>query len=374
MEPVSSYEISYDTYAVKKKGEDRVSFENTTVGDGEPLFLALVADGHGGDQASDTISNALLPMIAAGACDASPVELERAITEAFHSLHASIRSVTNAGSTCTVVAIAPSRGSITCGNVGDSFAFGFSHGSTQADKRPIHLTTSHRLGSSEDPSQEAKRIAAAGGTLAHARSPKTGKISGPLRAWPGGLAMGRSIGDADCGDWVLATPSIRECAIPDTTIDIVLASDGIWDALDLREVYMKVTLFPPVSRSVKDLVNAAIQSKGLADDTTAIMIRIEPRVSIENSQDRSNETISSCAALSPSRRSTRLIGRSLFRRDRLTKPNSWHEEYAQDPRPDDHSVKAGVQFGPDEFERLSVKAAVDEENGSGSASDCDSSL
>ena len=115
---VSSYGIVHDTYAAKKKGEDRASFQNTTVGNGEPLFLALIADGHGGDQAADIISKALLPAIAAGARDASSKELERAIIEAFHSIHASIRAVTNSGATCTVVAIATSRGALTCATKG----------------------------------------------------------------------------------------------------------------------------------------------------------------------------------------------------------------------------------------------------------------
>lgn len=37
-----------------------------------------------------------------------------------------------------------------------------------------------------------------------------GKGVGPLRVWPGGLAMSRTIGDASGGDVVSATPDVRQ--------------------------------------------------------------------------------------------------------------------------------------------------------------------
>eukprot|EP00959_Pyramimonas_sp_CCMP1952_P361307 7566856-Pyramimonas_sp.AAC.1 len=37
---------------------------------------------------------------------------------------------------------------------------------------------------------------------------ETGRFVGPIRAWPGGLAMSRSIGDIDTGPNILPYPEI----------------------------------------------------------------------------------------------------------------------------------------------------------------------
>lgn len=37
-----------------------------------------------------------------------------------------------------------------------------------------------------------------------------GKPAGPLRVWPGGLAMSRTIGDHEAGNLVIAEPEIRQ--------------------------------------------------------------------------------------------------------------------------------------------------------------------
>lgn len=39
-----------------------------------------------------------------------------------------------------------------------------------------------------------------------------GRGVGPLRVWPGGLAMGRTLGDASGGDAVLCIPEIRQAS------------------------------------------------------------------------------------------------------------------------------------------------------------------
>jgi len=66
--------------------------------------------------------------------------------------------------------------------------------------------------------------------LAQATNPHTKRPHGPLRAWPGGLAMSRAIGDADCSSWLIAEPHVRTVALPPGGCDIVLATDGVWDA------------------------------------------------------------------------------------------------------------------------------------------------
>ena len=90
---------------------------------------------------------------------------------------------------------------ITCANVGDS------QGYLVTPEDMIALGVDHRLDGNAD---ERQRVIEAGAKIGRAVHPSTGQPSGPLRAFPGGLAMGRSIGDLDCGEWVLAEPSCRQ--------------------------------------------------------------------------------------------------------------------------------------------------------------------
>lgn len=113
----------------------------------------------------------------------------------------------------------------------------------------MHLTTSHRFhGKGEAPTPEMERVAAAGCKIGRAMDPRTQAPGGPLRAWPGGLAMGRALGDSDCGSWLIPTPSVCSVELPDDGVDIVIASDGLWDALSLREVYELVERWPSMER------------------------------------------------------------------------------------------------------------------------------
>lgn len=55
---------------------------------------------------------------------------------------------------------------------------------------------------------------------------------GPLRSWPGGLCVSRSIGDVDCGPYISPLPHVRQLVVPRAGGRIVIASDGLWDAVD----------------------------------------------------------------------------------------------------------------------------------------------
>ena len=36
---------------------------------------------------------------------------------------------------------------------------------------------------------------------------------GPLRVWPGGLCLSRSIGDMDVGDYIVAVPHVKQIKV-----------------------------------------------------------------------------------------------------------------------------------------------------------------
>ena len=60
---------------------------------------------------------------------------------------------------------------------------------------PPQISGNHRV--SDNP-EDVARVVKAGGVIA--QSDVDGIIAGPMRVWPGGLMMTRSIGDASAGE------------------------------------------------------------------------------------------------------------------------------------------------------------------------------
>jgi len=134
----------------------------------------------------------------------------------------------HSGATATIVVM---RGRcVTTAAVGDSLA--------TLDLGPgipvLRLSNEHRLDTSES---ERKRIEEAGGEVRpteYEDGPNGERVGvGPLRVWPGGLAVSRSIGDRDGKrGGVTSEPEVSMVVIPDGFhgARLVLASDGLWDA------------------------------------------------------------------------------------------------------------------------------------------------
>lgn len=92
----------------------------------------------------------------------------------------------DSGTTATVVAVVGWE--VFVANVGDSLAY------LDTGSECIRVSANHRI---DDSLSERNRIKSAGGSIARAAVNNVGV--GPLRAWPGGLAMGRTIGDPSAG-------------------------------------------------------------------------------------------------------------------------------------------------------------------------------
>lgn len=109
------------------------------------------------------------------------------------------------------------------------------------------------------------------------------------------------------------------------------ASDGLWDAIPLPEVYALVERWPPLERSVHDLVTRAVEANGgkLKDDITVLMLRVVP-------EDRTGYW----TPKSVMRQVARNLGLSS---GRLAKAPSWHNEYFEA----DLSVKSLTIASPD---------------------------
>eukprot|EP00965_Chrysotila_dentata_P036362 1211154-Pleurochrysis_carterae.AAC.4 len=90
-----------------------------------------------------------------------------------------------------MVIINEDRRELVVANVGDSAAICYSPGESKHEQ----LSADHRL---ENNAEERARVRAAGSKLGQALD-ANGRPSGPVRVWPGGVCMARSIGDADAG-------------------------------------------------------------------------------------------------------------------------------------------------------------------------------
>ena len=100
--------------------------------------------------------------------------------------------------------------------------------------RTVRLTECHRLEGRTSEQERVLRDSRADGlglTLGRVKS-EGGEPVGPLRVWPGGLSMSRSIGDSCYGAAVSCRPAVTQRFVPYWMGGrVVVCSDGVWDVL-----------------------------------------------------------------------------------------------------------------------------------------------
>ncbi|CDP00657.1 unnamed protein product [Coffea canephora] len=133
------------------------------------------------------------------------------------------------------------------------------------------LTVDHRL---EENVEERERVTASGGEVGRL-SIFGGSEIGPLRCWPGGLCLSRSIGDMDVGEFIVPIPHVKQVKLSNAGGRMIIASDGIWDALS-SEVAAKSCRGLPAELAARQVVKEALRTRGLKDDTTCIVVDIIP--------------------------------------------------------------------------------------------------
>mmetsp|Transcript_45343 Transcript_45343/g.119001 ORF Transcript_45343/g.119001 Transcript_45343/m.119001 type:complete len:467 (+) Transcript_45343:52-1452(+) len=244
------------------KNEDRSASLTTTVG-AEQVQLLLIADGHGGSTAAIFCAERVLQYIvdeAAG--NAGAESLQSACRHAFARVNSDVLTEEGtSGATLTVVIINAGRGELTVANVGDSAALLVD---TFAENL---LTEEHRLSDSTD---ERDRVIRSGGKLGQALS-SSGHPGGPVRVWPGGLAVCRTIGDSDC-PVASAVPAVRTLPFDSSAgTAVVVASDGVWDALTHKEVAACVRKGKSLADVGARILKKVLKMRGLRDDTTALV-------------------------------------------------------------------------------------------------------
>ena len=188
------------------------------------------------------------------------------------------------GTTATLVLTAGRL--VTVANVGDSAAFIDPGGGAL-----LRLTADHRVASSRS---EAARVRAGGGLVAAVcpvtgggpSTARDGAGLGPLRAWTvdgrGGFANARALGDLDAGGGATVTspaPALTQVLLPRDGGRVLLASDGVWDAVPPRRAARTARpLGPP--EAAEAVVGAVLHAAGPCgvprDDATIVVVDVLP--------------------------------------------------------------------------------------------------
>ncbi|EMS67839.1 putative protein phosphatase 2C 33 [Triticum urartu] len=168
------------------------------------------------------------------------------------------------GTTATLVVI--DGFTVTVASVGDSRCILDTQGGVVS-----LLTVDHRL---EENVEERERVTASGGEVSRLNL-CGGQQVGPLRCWPGGLCLSRSIGDTDVGEFIVPIPHVKQVKLSSAGGRLIIASDGIWDAVS-SEIAAQACRGLPAELAAKLVVKQALKTTGLKDDTTCVVVDIIP--------------------------------------------------------------------------------------------------
>lgn len=273
-EKMAKPNIKYGHAAQSRKGEDYFLFKTDcqrVPGRASSTFSVFaIFDGHNGNAAAiytrENLLNHVMGAMPRGLGREEWLQaLPRALVSGFVKTDKDFQSRgETSGTTVTFVII--DRWTVTVASVGDSRCILDAQGGAVSD-----LTVDHRL---EDNVEERERVTASGGEVGRL-SIVGGCEVGPLRCWPGGLCLSRSIGDMDVGEFIVPVPYVKQVKLSSAGGRLVIASDGIWDALS-SEMAAKSCRGLPAELAAKQIVKEALRSRGLKDDTTCIVVDIIP--------------------------------------------------------------------------------------------------
>jgi len=83
--------------------------------------------------------------------------------------------------------------------------------------------------------------------------------------------MSRSLGDADAGSAVLAEPELRQLIIPRTGGRLIIATDGLWDAISPKQAGNLVRKME-CTKAANSLVKESLRIKGRHNDDVTVVV------------------------------------------------------------------------------------------------------
>ncbi|KAK7376887.1 hypothetical protein VNO80_02305 [Phaseolus coccineus] len=285
-EKIENPEIVHGQACQSKKGEDLTLIKaecQRMVGDGVSTYSVFgMFDGHNGSAAAIyTKENLLNNVLSAIPPDLNRDEwiaaLPRALVAGFVKTDKDFQEKgQKSGTTVTFVII--EGWVVTVASVGDSRCV-----LESSDGEIYYLSADHRLDTNEE---ERVRITSSGGEVGRLNTGGGAEV-GPLRCWPGGLCLSRSIGDMDVGEFIVPVPHVKQVKLPTAGGRLVICSDGVWDSLP-AEVALDCCRGMSPDAAAPHIVKEAVQAKGLRDDTTCIVVDIlhQEKPSVSAAQTR----------------------------------------------------------------------------------------
>ncbi|KAK8655346.1 hypothetical protein V6N13_107928 [Hibiscus sabdariffa] len=266
--------VRYGHAAQSRKGEDYFLIKtdcHRVPGNPSSTFSVFaIFDGHNGNAAAiytrENLLNHVLSAVPRGLGREEWFQaLPRALVAGFVKTDKEFQSRgETSGTTATFVIV--DAWTVTVASVGDSRCILDTQGGGIST-----LTVDHRL---EENVEERERVTASGGEVGRL-SIAGGAEIGPLRCWPGGLCLSRSIGDMDVGEFIVPIPYVKQVKLSNAGGRLIIASDGIWDALS-SEMAAKSCRGLPAELAARQVVKEALRTRGLKDDTTCIVVDIIP--------------------------------------------------------------------------------------------------
>ncbi|KAJ9674447.1 hypothetical protein PVL29_023786 [Vitis rotundifolia] len=273
-EKIEKPDIIHGQASQSKKGEDFTLLKTEcqrVVGDGVSTYSVFgLFDGHNGSGAAiyskeNLLNNVLAAIPPELSRDEWVAALPRALVAGFVKTDIDFQEkARTSGTTVTFVII--EGWVVTVASVGDSRCI-----LESAEGDIYHLSADHRLECNEE---ERDRITASGGEVGRLNTGGGAEI-GPLRCWPGGLCLSRSIGDMDVGEFIVPVPYVKQVKLSAAGGRLIISSDGVWDALS-AEMAFDCCRGMPADAAATQVVKEALHVKGLRDDTTCIVIDIQP--------------------------------------------------------------------------------------------------
>ena len=161
---------------------------------------------------------------------------------------------------------------IVCANVGDSSSLMLPHPDdkdefAEGDGKYQRLAREH---SPDDP-LEAQRLVSAGYRLARMSNNRSGKEAGPLRMYPGGYAVSRAIGNFMRKDAIISEPECTRVKLPRNGARILVASDGVFAALNDSEIAKICSKHKLATDCVDAVMDRVLEKRGRHDDITLIV-------------------------------------------------------------------------------------------------------
>ncbi|KAL3022853.1 hypothetical protein AAZX31_04G037500 [Glycine max] len=258
-----------------KKGEDFTLLKTEcqrVLGDGVSTYSVFgLFDGHNGSAAAiyakeNLLNNVLSAIPSDLNRDEWVAALPRALVAGFVKTDKDFQEKAQTSGT-TVTFMITEGWVVTVASVGDSRCI-----LEPSEGGIYYLSADHRLESNEE---ERVRITSSGGEVGRLNT-GGGTEVGPLRCWPGGLCLSRSIGDMDVGEFVVPVPHVKQVKLSTAGGRIILCSDGVWDALS-AEMALDCCRGMSPEAAATHIVKESVQAKGLRDDTTCIVIDILPQ-------------------------------------------------------------------------------------------------